>query len=158
MLLLALDTENLRQIAASTQSREHRAFAIAETIRDLGGFRWVGIFDVEESEIAALAWTDIERPAHERFPIDEGLNGEAVRTGEIVNIGDVSTDTRYVSAYGSTQSEIIIPIRALDGEHIVGTIDVESDRLYAFGPEEIQLLEGCAEAIASLWRLWSALP
>ena len=151
MISLAPETEKLRQIALSAQSRDLRALAIAEAIRDFGGYWWVGIYDVDGEEIAALAWTGVESPEHERFPLSEGLNGEAVRTGDVVNIGDVTMDSRYLTAFGTTKSEIVVPIRALDGEHIVGTIDVESKRLYAFGPEDIHLLQACAKAIRPLW-------
>ena len=151
MTSLAPATDRLHQIAVSVQPREHRALAICESIRELGNFRWVGLYEVEMGEIAALAWTGDESPAHERFPISEGLNGEAVRSGEVVNVGDVALDLRYITSFGTTRSEIIIPVRGSDGEHIVGTIDVESEKLYAFGPEDIQLLEACAEAIRPLW-------
>jgi putative methionine-R-sulfoxide reductase with GAF domain len=152
MITLAPDCERLRHIALSAQTREHRALAITEAIREMGGFRWVGIYDVEETEIAALAWTGDVSPVHERFPITEGLNGEAVRTCEAVNVGDVTLDSRYLTAFHTTSSEIVIPVRAWDGEHVVGTIDVESEKLYAFGPEDIHLLQECAHAIRPLWN------
>lgn len=112
----------------------------------------MGIYDVGETEIRALAWTGEESPAFPRFPVDQGLNGEAVRSGRIVNVGDVTRDPRYLTAFGTTRSEIIVPVRETGRERVRGTIDVESERTDAFGDEDQSLLARCAEALAPLWR------
>jgi len=59
---------------------------------------------------------------------------------------------RYLTAFGSTRSEIIVPI--FDAAHVdvVGTIDVESERLNPFDEETERVLVGCADAIGVFWR------
>jgi putative methionine-R-sulfoxide reductase with GAF domain len=47
-------------------------------------------------------------------------------------VGDVSKDPRYPTAFGSTRSEIIVPIVGRAGRKVVGTIDVESENVDAF--------------------------
>jgi hypothetical protein len=44
----------------------------------------------------------------------------------------------------------IVPVLEVDGR-VVGTIDVESDRVAAFGPAERGLVERCAKAIRLLY-------
>jgi putative methionine-R-sulfoxide reductase with GAF domain len=91
-------------------SRATKARRIAELIRKTGKYRWVGIYVIENKELAAIAWTGPNAPAHPRFPIHQGLNGKAVRTSQTVNVGDVSKDPRYLTTLGTTRSEIIVPI------------------------------------------------
>ncbi len=65
-------------------------------------------------------------------------------------VGDVRNDPRYLTAFGSTLSEIIIPV--LDGNNVViGTIDVESEEANAFSEEDWRILEECARVARPLW-------
>lgn len=73
----------------------------------------------------------------------------AIAQKQVVNVGDVSADARYLTAFGSTRSEIIVPVLDRKGKTVVGTIDIESDRLHAFDPEVEDLLKACAE---TLWK------
>ena len=45
---------------------------------------------------------------------------------------------------------MIVPVRDTRGE-VVGTIDVESEHVGAFGPEDQALVERCAGVVRSLW-------
>ena len=40
---------------------------------------------------------------------------------------DVANGPRYLTAFGNTQSEIIVPIADEETQQIVGTLDIESD-------------------------------
>jgi L-methionine (R)-S-oxide reductase len=123
----------------------------AERIQQARGYRWVGLYDVTPTEIAALAWTGSEAPAYPRFPRDKGLNGAAVASREVVIAQDVATDPRYLTAFATTGAEAIAPVAGDDGE-VVGTIDVESDRPHAFRPEDELFLRAAAVALRPLWR------
>lgn len=61
------------------------------------------------------------------------------------------TDPRYLTTFGSTRSEVVVPIKRDDGR-VVGTLDVEGEALDAFGSEECVLLERIADALAPLWQ------
>jgi putative methionine-R-sulfoxide reductase with GAF domain len=63
----------------------------------------------------------------------------------------VSRDLRYLTALGSARSEIIVPVRTTPEGLVTGTIDVESDKTAAFGPEDEELLRACAAALIPLW-------
>jgi L-methionine (R)-S-oxide reductase len=62
----------------------------------------------------------------------------------------VASDPRYLTALGTTRSEIIVPVLNADGK-VVGTIDVESERPNAFDRETERLLEHCAVLLQPLF-------
>ena len=132
--------------------RERKAAGIAEAIRRSGGYRWVGLYEVTEDEIANLAFDGPGAPAHPRFPVTQGLSGAAVASGKTIVVGDVREDSRYLTAFGSTRSEIIVPVADRAGRKVVGTIDVESEQVNAFSEEDRVALERCAAAVAALFE------
>ena len=62
-------------------------------------------------------------------------------------VADVHKDPRYLPTFGSTQSEIVVPIITEAGK-AVGLIDVESDKLNAFTENDRDFLEHAAYLIA----------
>ena len=72
-----------------------------------------------------------------------------VSTGRTAVSNDVANDPRYLTAFGSTQSEIIVPIVA-ENKRVVGTLDVESETKNAFSDADARQLEQYARAILPL--------
>ncbi len=166
-------------LVEGTGSRAAKLRRVAEMIRSARGYRWVGIYEVNDQEIAAVAWTGNEAPAHPRFPISQGLCGAAVSSGAPVLVSDVRKDPRYLTTFSSTRSEIVVPIRALRSaaelkvttghrhnsaqpgsatrraarEAVLGLIDVESERVSAFTDRDRGFLEQCASTLAAAWAL-----
>jgi putative methionine-R-sulfoxide reductase with GAF domain len=63
----------------------------------------------------------------------------------------VTNDPRYLTAFGSTRSEIIVPVIDTKTQRVVGTIDVESDLVDAFSKDDCRTLDQCARAAIELW-------
>jgi GAF domain-containing protein len=141
----------LAGLAATAAQDPAAASHIAERIRSARGYRWVGLYAVGPEEIAAMAWTGSEPPAFARFPRTQGLCGATVAARAVVNVGDVRNDPRYLTTFGSTRSEIVVPVLDAAGE-VVGLVDVESERANAFTENDARFLERCAEAIGRLFR------
>jgi GAF domain-containing protein len=139
----------LAAIAALKDDRLRRAREAAENILGARNFHWVGLYDVKPLEICAIAWTGPTPPAFPTFSRTQGLNGAAVATGRPVVVNDVRSDPRYLTTFGATLAEAIMPVRS--GGRIVGTIDVESDRVNAFTADDERFLEQCAAALQPLW-------
>ena len=125
---------------------------VAVTLRQSAGYRWVGLYDVDASrgEVRNLVWDGPAAPEYPIFPITKGLTSSAIAEKRTVNVGDVGADPRYLTALGSTRSEIIVPISNDQGD-VVGTIDVESERSNAFDQSTERLLEDCAVLLRPLF-------
>jgi putative methionine-R-sulfoxide reductase with GAF domain len=124
----------LRAVDAET-AREERARAAAEVICDAGGYRWVGIYDVGDEQITIIGQTGPIPPVHERFPITQGLSGEAVTTRATV----------------TTDSETVVPVLGAESGIPIGTLDVECARDGAFSDDSVAFLEECAALLRPLY-------
>src|SRR6266436_567207 len=127
---------------------------VAELLRGSGRYRWVGLYDVDRAAetVTNIVWSGPGAPEYPAFPITKGLTGAAISTRKTVNVGDVAADPRYLTAFGTTKSEIIVPVFDRAGENVVGTIDVESEKPNAFSEDVQARLEDCASVIRPLWR------
>lgn len=143
----------IRSTAASGGDRAARAKRLAEMIQKLGDYRWVGIYDVGEENVSIITWSGPGAPEHPTFPVSKGLTGAAIQEKRTVIVGDVRNDPRYLTAFGSTLSEIIVPVLAPVGGRVIGTVDVESERANAFSVSDQQMIEQCAQAALPLWLL-----
>jgi L-methionine (R)-S-oxide reductase len=140
----------LALIAAERRDRLHRATRAAAVICRIGPYRWVGIYDIDSEDAHVIAWSGVGPPAFVRFPNTAGLTGEAVRSKKTVVTNDVSKDPRYITSFVGTRAEIIVPVLNAKGV-VVGSIDVESDKVNAFALRDQKILEQCGMALAPLW-------
>jgi L-methionine (R)-S-oxide reductase len=126
---------------------------IADLIRPHGAFRWVGLYDVDYAAgmVRNIVWSGPGAPEYPTFPISKGLTGSAIAERRLINVADVTRDPRYLRAFESTRSEIIVPIFDRQGRQVVGTLDVESQIVNVFGAKTQELLRECARMIQPLW-------
>lgn len=144
--------DKLKSILNEKVNRVAKATNIAEAIRIGGGYRWVGIYDVDfqEGMVVNIAWSGSGPPAFPIFPITQGLTSKAIADRKTINVGDVATDSSYLTALDSTRAEIIVPVLSHAGE-VIGTIDVESEQLDAFDTAAQILLEECSHVLMNFW-------
>jgi GAF domain-containing protein len=141
----------LSSVGESKGDRIAKAQRAIDLIRSLGPYRWAGLYDVLATEIAVIAWSGPEAPTHLRFSIAKGLNGACVSSRDPVIVQDVARDPRYLTTIGGTRGEMIQPVFDESGA-VVGTIDVESDRVDAFRSRDKELLALSAKNLSWLWR------
>jgi len=165
----------LAGLATSSDPRIERLKHVASLLRDSGCYRWVGLYDVDHSagKVVNIVWDGPGAPKFPEFPITKGLTGSAIAERRTVNVGDVSADSRYLTAFGTTRSEIIVPIiiptiqiptmnapaakhapvagSTVIGTAVIGTIDIESDKPDAFDERTERLHETCAGVLRPLW-------
>jgi L-methionine (R)-S-oxide reductase len=125
----------------------HQLCTMAEMIRAACDYRFVGIYKIVRAEFVIVAKTGECPPAYPRFPITQGLAGAAVESKQAIMVADVHKDPRYLPTFGSTQSEIVVPV-VTESDKVVGLIDVESERLNAFTENDRDFLEHAAFLIA----------
>jgi L-methionine (R)-S-oxide reductase len=143
----------IRSVAAGSDDRAAKAKRLAEMIRKLGEYRWVGVYDVGAENVSIIAWSGPGAPEYPTFPVSKGLTGAAIQQKRAVVVGDVRSDARYLTAFGSTLSEIIVPVLAPGEQRVIGTVDVESEQANAFSARDQQMIEQCAQAALPLWLL-----
>jgi sigma-B regulation protein RsbU (phosphoserine phosphatase) len=80
------------------------------------------------------------------IPIGEGVTGTAAATRQAVLVGDVTSDSRYLSALDAVRAELAVPMVARG--KLVGVIDIESTRIDAFTEQDKALLSLIATRIA----------
>ena len=142
----------IRSTAMGGGSRAEKAKHLAEGIRKLGNYRWVGIYDVGAEEVSILAWSGPGAPEFPKFPVSEGLTGAAIAEKKTVIAGDVRNDPRYLTAFGSTLSEIVVPVLS-PGGGVIGTVDVESEHANAFTDRDGEMIKECIAAALPLWLI-----
>jgi L-methionine (R)-S-oxide reductase len=141
----------IHHVLASDQGRTEKAIRIAELVRQAGSYRWVGLYEVTEQEIAVIGWSGPGAPAYPRFPVTKGLSGAAVAAGRAVVVNDVTADPRYLTAFASTLSEAVVPVVDPATGVVVGTLDVESGERDAITNADRQALERIAAATRGLF-------
>ena len=138
--------------AALDAVREHLARGgpaevIAYLAEAFPHYSWVGIYWVQDHDLVLGPWKGPQATEHTRIPIGTGVCGAAAASGRTEVVDDVSADPRYLACFSATRSEIVVPI-VRDGR-VIGEIDIDSDRLAAFGPEDQRFLEEVAALIAA---------
>lgn len=88
-----------------------------------------------------------------KLRVGEGITGWVARTGKPARVGDVTQDPRYVMLRRGARSELAVPLE-VKGE-VRGVLNVDSDRLDAFGVEDQELLEALAvQAARVIHNTW----
>ena len=101
-------------------------------------YTWVGVYLLDGNELVLGPFVGKPSP-HTRIPLGRGICGAAATEKTTIIVDDVNADPRYLACSIETRSEIVVPIM-LDDE-VLGEIDIDSDRLAAFGQEDKALLE-----------------
>ncbi len=158
VMQLALEGDSrlpeLRLIVDGGGCRSDALKQIADFLRRSGNHRWVGLYDVDHNsgEVRNLVFSGAGAPAFPKFPIYAGLTGVTIDEKRTVNVGDVTDNRFYLTTFGTTRSEIVVPIFDHLRNAVMGTIDVESEKLNAFSDRDQIFLEDCAEMVRPLWK------
>ena len=80
--------------------------------------------------------------------IGQGLIGQAAASGERLLVDDVQNDPRYrfIDVLPETRSEVVLPLKIED--RVLGVLDVQSDQLHGFHPNDLLILEALADSIS----------
>ena len=88
-----------------------------------------------------------------RLRLGEGITGWVARAGKPARVGDVSKDPRYIMVQPNVRSELAVPLE-VSGQ-VRGVLNVDSDRLNAFGSEHQELLQELAlQAAKVIHNTW----
>ncbi|QYO66916.1 GAF domain-containing protein [Leptolyngbya sp. 7M] len=114
----------------------------AAVLREAFGFFWVGFYLEKDGELVlgpfqgTLACT--------RIKIGEGVCGTAFAKRETLIVPNVDEFPGHIACSSASRSEIVVPLFARRGTPF-GVLDVDSDQLDDFGPDDKTGLEAIAE-------------
>ena len=110
-------------------------------------YNWIGIYIVEKDDLVLGPWRGLQATEHTRIPIGKGICGSAAASGKTEVIPDVKVDSRYLSCFVTTKSEIVVPVKK--NRKIVGEIDIDSDTKDAFTKKDVIFLKKVADMISN---------
>jgi L-methionine (R)-S-oxide reductase len=108
-------------------------------------YNWVGIYLVKGDVLILGSWRGKQATEHTKISIGKGVCGSAARSGKTEVVDDVSKDSRYLSCFRSTRSEIVVPIKKKNS--VIGEIDIDSDVPAAFNKTDEKFLEKIADML-----------
>jgi len=141
---------------ANTLSVNELASRVTEMIQQTFHYYYVAIFTVHERSTSMRFRSSAMAPGKGRrkakvaleVEIGQGLVGQAAAGGERILVPDVQKDSRYryTDVLPETRSEVVIPLKIED--RVLGVLDVQSDQVNAFHPNDLLILEALADTIA----------
>jgi NtrC-family two-component system sensor histidine kinase KinB len=128
---------------------EHVAWLAVEAIVESTGWSNVSLALPDEERahwVIRAARGDIAALSGLTLPFNQGVTGRVFETNRMQLVPDVRADPDYVAGHPAIRSELAVPLRRSD--HVVGVLNLESDRLAAFDEDDVLLAESLAEVIA----------
>lgn len=150
-LIVALDQDIILGMAAEYVARRF-------------GYPHVDVLLIDAAS-SELVWTyynglrvDGDGDSKRRTRAGTGIIGHAATTGQTYVSANVDADAHYVRGLTNAQTRSVVAVPLRIEERVVGVLNIESDRLNAFSPDDVAILEtlagqiGAALAIAELYR------
>ena len=138
-------------ISEASMNTQEQAKRIVEVVQHEFGQDNCSLFvthrDSKELLRLASAGVYVDQVRNAKLTLDgKGLVVRAMRTGETVNVPNVHEDPDYIPNWAAARSELAIPLKI--GNNVVGVIDVQSQQLNAFSPDDEHLMTIFAERAA----------
>jgi len=141
---------------ANVLNVDELARRVTELIQETFNYYYVGIFTVRPGtkSLRFRSSASATRKGKKKIAIaldveiGQGLIGEVAESGERIVASDVRADDRFQFSdrLPETRSEAVIPLKIED--RILGVLDIQSNRVNAFHPNDLLLLESLADNIA----------
>ncbi len=145
--------DEVRKAADRLSSEARTADQLMEGItfllnKEMLKYNWVGFYMLEAGAnppVLVLGHYQGAMTPHTRISLNQGICGAAASTGKTVVVNDVTKDQRYLACSLETKSEIVVPI-FVRGK-VAGELDIDSHFAAAFGVEDRELIEYCAQLV-----------
>ncbi len=153
---------------ANVMDVDELAWRITELIQETFQYYYVGVFTLEpgsdklrfRSSASAPRKGSSKSQESLEVKLGQGLIGQAAGSGEMIVVHDVQADDRFrfIPSLPDTKSEVVLPLKI--EQRVLGVMDVQSDQLRAFHPNDLLILDTLAANIARAVegaQLYSAL-
>jgi L-methionine (R)-S-oxide reductase len=145
-----LKTELAKFASEAKSAQELMARMVKLLHESMLKYNWVGFYMLEhgpppQPPMLVLGCFEGAMTPHTRIALNQGICGAAASSGKTVVVDDVSKDPRYLACSLETKSEIAVPIFARG--KLAGELDIDSHFPAAFGGEDRELVEYCANLV-----------
>jgi len=141
--------KELPRLSSEARSADQLMGDIARLLFDkMLKYNWVGFYMLEpgaDPPMLVLGHFQGAMTPHTRIPLNQGICGAAASSGKTVIVDDVRSDPRYLACSVETKSEIVVPVFV--GGLVAGELDIDSHFPAAFGFEDRELVEYCAQLV-----------
>lgn len=138
--------DNIRIAIANASTRDDVLRAAAELIDGFSdGYNWTGFYMMRDDgklEVGPYVGPPTE---HTVIELDRGICGAAASQRATVVVDNVLDDPRFLACSITTRSEIVVPL--MDGDTVLGEIDIDSDKPKFFNGEDRVMLEAIAAEV-----------
>lgn len=109
----------------------------------LDNINWAGfyLFDGEKLVLGPF----IGKPACTMIPINKGVCGTAATKRETIVVDDVNMFPGHIACDDASQSEIVVPL--LNGERLIGVLDIDAPVKSRFDAETVSGVEQLAQVV-----------
>lgn len=109
-------------------------------------FNWTGFYMMRDKVLEVGPYVGPATP-HTRIELNNGICGAAATQRKSIIVDNVQADSRFLACSLHTKSEIVVPL--MDGERVVGEIDIDSNQPSYFKDEDRQMLEAIATLVVN---------
>ena len=141
--------KELASLNSQARGADHLMEGITRLLHDkMLKYNWVGFYMLEpgaKPPTLVLGHFQGAMTPHTRIPLNQGICGAAASSGKTIIVDDVKSDPRYLACSLETRSEIVVPV-FVHGQ-VAGELDIDSHFPAAFGIEDRELVEYCAQIV-----------
>ncbi|MEW6050793.1 MAG: GAF domain-containing protein [Candidatus Zixiibacteriota bacterium] len=139
--------DNIRIAIAEHANETDILKAAAELINEFSeDFHWTGFYLMKGNRLEVGPYIGPETP-HKVIELSKGICGAAAKEKRTIIVDDVKSDPRFLACSLTTRSEIVVPL--LDGDRVLGEIDIDSNHPSNFTAQDRVMLEAIANEIVS---------
>ena len=148
---MSVDYQTLNNQLAALLADETDALANSANFVGLlyGGIseiNWLGIYILRNNELVLGPFQG--KPACVRISVGKGVCGAAVVEQTTQCVADVHAFPGHIACDVQSRSELVVPL--LDGDRIVGVLDIDSPLTDRFSVSDVQYVESLAREFCSL--------
>jgi L-methionine (R)-S-oxide reductase len=114
--------------------------------QQLPNINWLGFYFLQGKELVLGPFQG--KPACVRIPIGKGVCSAAVVEQTTQCVADVHAFPGHIACDIESRSELVVPL--LDGDRIVGVLDIDSPLTDRFSASDVQYVESLAREFCSL--------
>ncbi len=118
----------------------------------LPSLNWAGFYVLKRDELVLGPFQG--KPACIRIPVGKGVCGTTVARREAILVPDVHDFPGHIACDAASRSELVIPL--LDGERVIGVLDLDSPLAGRFGQADLQGCRALAAIFVEHQRRWPA--